>query len=211
MKTLVVMLAALFVATSGAMAGGVLELTPAVPGPYQPGELVEVGVSIVNDEGVGVTVLAMVLSFDDTDPALGLADEFTWDRSSLADDSGYGWAEQMPRPFVLISGPFLESSNVLTIDPGESLLLGTVTVTLPESAGEHVLDAMSATDGGGGISASANFIRDGYSFGDYWSPRDGSMTGGTVSMSVVPEPAMLLLVAVGGLAMLVPGFMRRRA
>jgi len=178
-----------------------LSLVPDNPGPYLGGEKVNVDVFLVNDGEGDMQMRLLQLDTALTDPALGLGD-VTIDTSSLIASALYGafpsgtvsnitYTSTSPTPgFILVYG---EGSN----------LVSTISVTLPNDPGDYIFDVANAQapDNNTGAVFQWDFDNTRQAFAG-----DGTLGGGSTTFTVVPEPATLALLGIGGLA----AFRRRR-
>lgn len=221
-------------------AGAVIDLIPTEPGPYMPGQRVEVQVHLSQEPG-GRNVFLRMAQFDfvDTDPALTLDQEFRFDYSAqnvCARHPGQCGTQhaEFPELTPFGGGIGLVTSTVFTgvaRDPERQLRLpaqGTITVgsigvTLPFHPGDYLLDVMNADQ----VSRNAGARLD-FGFGSASGPDphitwhaydDWAIAGGTFMAStmagagfqfeynpipgvITPEPASLMLLALGGMAAL---------
>lgn len=223
-----------------AHAGAVIDLIPTEPGPYMPGQRVEVQVHLSQEPG-GRNVFLRMAQFDfvDTDPALTLDQEFRFDYSAqnvCARHTGQCGTQHVEFPELTPfgGGIGLVASTVfigLARDPERQLRLpahGTITigsigVTLPSQPGDYLLDVMNADQ----VSRNAGARLD-FGFGSPSGPDphitwhafdEGAIAGGRFMAGttagaglqfeydpipgvITPEPAGLMLLALGGMAAL---------
>jgi len=175
-----------------------IELIPDTPGPYDPGASVSVDVLFHNREGEGFSPRLMTLDFSATDPSLSLPALFQFRFDPPVAEYLYTQFEMMPKVDIVLSA-FPENPLLyIHVQDGDSYLLGTFVVGMPDHPGIYVLDAMNRdaldTDTGARID---------YGFDErvilHWL--NGNLTGGQLVMTVVPEPGMLTLLAFGALAL----------
>jgi len=173
--------------------GGVLVLEPGRAGPYEPASSVEVDILLHNQDGRTVQPGVITLDFSATDPMLALPDTFHFQLvPPLIGDFLYTRFETMPKVDIVYGSTAPQPGFNLEIPDGGSLLLGTISVGLPAGPGTYVLDAINAdaTKMDTGARVLLGFFD---RPNDAWVPWNGTLTGGTLVMTVVPEPATILL------------------
>jgi len=190
--------------TAAARGGIVLELVPDRLGPYEPASSVDVDVLLRNEEGRVVQPRLITLDFSVTDPNLALPGTFHFDSRTLLGDFLYSRFETMPKVDFVYTSQTPSPGFILQVPDGGSLLLGTLAVGVPNGVGTYMLDAINANalDTNTGARVEEGFDRV-YAF----APIFDNLTGGTLGITVVPEPAPLVLLALGGVA---PIWIRRR-
>jgi hypothetical protein len=147
---------------SAARAGVIIDLVPTEPGPYMPGERVEVELQLTQQPG-GEDVYIRLLCFDflRTDPALVLDEAFQFDYSAqavCAQDPGqcgtlyaefpeltpYGdWGIVTSIAYI---GLHQDSDTQIVLPAAGTISVGSIGVTLPTEPGEYLLDALNPTE-----------------------------------------------------------------
>ena len=220
-----------FAFASIAQAGAVLDLVPDNSGPYYGGETVQVDFYLSQPVSSDHGLRLIQLDFNNTDSELystiALADSHPaaalsfWDFSTQAGcqfvpslcGTGHNVEDEVggARPGIISitysdQNPNPDSQLLLAGD-GSQLHVGTLEVTLPAYTGAeatYTLDALNAaeTDPNKG-----GEVRFGFGAGidepvTAWRAEFGDVTGGMVGFTVIPEPASLLLLGIGGIAAL---------
>lgn len=149
-----------------AHAGAVIDLVPVEPGPYAPGQRVELNVSLTQEpRGEDIYLRLLQLDFADTDPALTLDEMFRFDYSGQAVCvqipalCGTSHAEfpVLTTPHNM-SGDIFDGNLVAVIyigtrhSPYEQIRLpglgavtiGSIGVTLPTQSGVYLVDVLNA-------------------------------------------------------------------
>ncbi len=177
-----------------------LSLVPDNPGPYVGGEKVNVDLILVNDGEGEMAMRLLQLDTALSDPALGLGDVGI-DLSSLVGTFGYGDFSSNSVSNVTYTLTVPQPGFTLFYNEGDNLV-STISVTLPTDPGTYILDVANgqAPDNNTG----ANFQWDFDNTQQAWAG-DGTLGGGRLAF-VVPEPATLALLGLGGIA----AFRRRR-
>lgn len=190
--------------TSRAIAGAVVTLTPATPGPYQPGQDVLIYVFITSSQSIQPRLLGF--DFSKTNPAIGLAPEFDFNLTPLQ-EAFYGVFPEMPLPTWAFNG---QDYPVFYLPANVPVHVGSLEITLPTlTCGSYTLDAVNHAAQSSNEGARIVF---GWDQATTWSSHnDGNVeiTGGTTafdSLISCPEPTTLALLALG----IVP-LARRRA
>ncbi|UCE60183.1 MAG: PEP-CTERM sorting domain-containing protein [Phycisphaerales bacterium] len=180
-----------------------LELVPDIAGPYTGGEYVTVDV-LAHDTGVGaVHFRRLALDFSQRDPALVTDPNFTFDFTDAGMGALYGSFPAMDFPSAGFSG-VMEMPDFMKSMPADGMIrVGSIGVTVPMAIGDYILDAATVDPNGAGDPRNWGARFD-YSFTaptEVWAG-DGGVTGGKLTMTVIPEPATLALLAIGGVAVL---------
>lgn len=194
-------LAATAVMAIGSAADGAVSLSlvpqspgPYSPGPYSPGGTLDVDVVLVN-EGEGLMIMRLLqIDVEETDPRI-VVEDFELDFSAAfgginqgyvdySSGTVFNWTQTVICPFPCSYLEYPEGSN----------FVGTLRARLPVERGDYVLDVLNpfAPDNNTG----ANFQWDFHDTQQAWSG-DGTLTGGRMTLTVIPEPATLLLLAAG--------------
>lgn len=169
-----------------------IDLRPDMPGPYNPGQTVNVDVFLVdtgNPQG-NISFRGIFLDFADTEAGLEPATFFNWDD-----------------PFCLCKhSPLPNTSWVYPLAQPNPLFQ----ITMPNDGEVHIGDINVMTNADGWLdvmdddNADPQFgARVDFGFGGpgdpvtTWRAFTGEITGGALFMDVVPEPGTLLLLAAG--------------
>jgi len=229
-----------FAVASVAHAGAIIDLAPTQPGPYMPGQQLEIEFLLSQEPG-GEDIFLRFLQFDfaDTDPALTLEEEFRFDYSAQnacvqdPEQCGIEYAE-FPRLTifgggigVVVSNVFLgfshDANTQIRLPAAGTIGVGSIGVTLPTQPGDYLLDVMNADQ----VNANGGARFD-FGFGPASGPDphitwhaydDEAIAGGMFTASttagagfqfeynpipgvITPEPASLVLLALGGMAAL---------
>jgi len=178
-----------------------LELAPQTPGPYaDTGVSVDVDVILHNMEGTNIQPRLVTLDFSATDPAIGLPATFGFQLiPPLVSDGLYSRFEGMPKVDIVYSSTSAIPGFILDIPDGGALTLGTITVDLPAAAGIYNLDAINAAAPDTNTGARVDY---GFDQRVTLHTLNQNLGGGVLRMEVVPEPATLALLGIGGLVLL---------
>lgn len=189
-------LAVLIVSTAlaGPVWGGLrIDLRPDVPGPYNPGQTVNVDVYLVdtgNPQG-NIQFRGIFLDFTDTEAGLVPAAWFHWNAPFCLD------CEWSPLPNPAWVYPLAQPNPLFQITMPENgeVNAGDINVTVNA---DGWLDVMNDDNPDSNFGARVNFGFGGQ--GDpvtTWRAFTGEITGGALFMDVVPEPGTLVLLAAG--------------
>ena len=201
---------------SVANAGAVLDIAvepsvnPALPaGTYDQGEIVNFAVGISQDTGSLMQARLLSIAFQNTDLDINfVGSQFGWDFSTLASNALYAQFLDYPVPNVTYTSTTPVAGFILEIPADASLLLGGGTIMLPSAPGTegntYFLDALNPLEPNPNLTARLDFD---FNNPTSWTGFSGDITGGRVGLTIVPEPATLALLALGGIAAL----RRRRA
>jgi hypothetical protein len=218
--------------TANAFGGAAIDLRPDVAGPYNAGQVVNFDVFLVdtgNPQG-NILFRGVFLDFTDTDSGIVSVNNWRGPDGIFADNPGPPANEEADNPQDEITwvNPFgigavfdslpktswvypLPTANMLfqyVLPDGGEVNIGDVNVTMPNDAGTYNLDVMNDDVADPNFGARLDFGFGGA--GDpvtTWRAFTGDITGGTESVTVIPEPATLALLGVGAIAAL----RRRRA
>ncbi len=209
MKSIVATWLSVVCIASAAHAGAILQVDLLTPptypsGAYDPGQIVDFGVSISTDPPEWIQIRLMTLDFRASSPELTFVGpdnynigapgqdgipEFVFDFSTILGDWGYVKFPNYAVPNVTYTGLDLP---LLTIPSNGSLLLGWGQAQLPEVVGTYTLDALNAAGATGGTKLQFDFSNT-----VTWTAGTGEITGNSPQLVVVPEPATVGLLAVG--------------
>lgn len=169
-----------------------LSLVPQAPGPYLPGQSLDVDVFLLNEGEGRMDMRLLQMDFALTDPAIDVH-SVEFDFSSIINNYGYGDFNSGTvhnRTFIAIPEPWIPTLSY-TDGPNH---LSVVRLSLPDEPRDYVLDLLNplAPDNNTG----ALFQWDWAPTQSAWSG-DGTLTGGRMTLAVIPEPATLLLLVVG--------------
>lgn len=218
--------AVLGMATS-AFAGARIDLRPDLMGPYNPGDTTLVHVWMVdtgNPQGA-IPMRGLFLDFADTSTAIVGANPWSGPDGIFLDNPGTGANEAADNTDNIfnwvnpgmVGSTFRRLPNAAWVYPLQTPIpglqyvlpdngefkLGDISVTVPNVPGTYTLDVMNADAADPNLGAGATFGFGGA--GDpvtTWRAFTGELTGGTLTMTVIPEPATLALLGVGALAAL---------
>jgi len=176
-----------------------IELVPETPGPYAPGASVDVDVVFHNMEGEVITPRLLTLDFSATDPMLALPDTFHFQLvPPLIGDLAYTRFEDMPKVDIVLSLNCEFPGMCLWIPDGDSFLMGTLSVGVPNDPGTYLLDSANRDNPNTYRGARVDY---GYREPTILHYLNGNLTGGQLAMTVVPEPVAAMLLALGALAL----------
>ncbi len=196
-----------------AQAGAVLQVDLLTPPPhpngaYDPGQVVDFGVSISTNRNSAVQVRWMTLDFRASSPELAFLGpddydngepgqdgipEFVFDFSTLVSSAFYGVFPNYRCPDLIRiglgpAGP----GSLLVVPPDSPLHVGAGQLRLPETAGTYTLDALNPTAPSRGTA-----LLLGVTFPSSWTAGAGDITGNSPQLVVVPEPACAALFMTG--------------
>jgi len=178
--------------------GAVVELAPTTPGPYLPGEIVTVDVSI-RQEPPGGDILIRLMTFDaaDSDPLLAFITPQTHDNGVEFWDFSSTPQCQMNPPacgvgyFIFLTDPkwnmtftgVSPNDQIQVIIPGDgsSVRLAVLDVVLPPMSGTYTLDVMNfdAPNTNNGARLDFDFQNP-----TTWHVSTGELTGGVIDLVV---------------------------
>lgn len=192
-------------------AGAVVSLAPTNNGPYLGGEQFTVNVNVTADQSIQPRLLGF--DFSASNPAITLigpdgpdldtTQEFVFDLSTLAASALYSQFPNFPKPQVVYQSTSPVPGFILQLNSGQEFHAGSLTIKLPTAPGTYLLDAMNATDQDPNNGARIDFD---FANRTTLSANNGLLTGGQREFVVIPEPATLILLGLGGVA----AAMRRR-
>ncbi len=223
-KALVVFLFAAF-ASSLAHGAAYVSIVPATPGPYVPGQSLELTVDLFQDPGSEDRLLRLIqLDFNHSDPAIGL-EHFAFDFPTIPPSNLYVLFPGFPWPATAYTGTFPNPMGQLNL-PGDGtpLHIGHMTITVPWEPGPYVIDAVTPKDADN--PDDGGFLQ--YGFGltpddprnERWDLLNASPVsevddlnglGRVFKFSVIPEPATAILLGVAGAGLFFRRRPRRRA
>ncbi|UCE59330.1 MAG: PEP-CTERM sorting domain-containing protein [Phycisphaerales bacterium] len=185
-----------------------LELSADVPGPYMGGETLTVDFNVFD---TGLTsffsppvdkcyLRGAFLDFSQSDDALMFDSAFAFD---LPMDGGfYVTLPAMPYPSTAYASAIPNPAVQATLSAGGSMHLGFVSVRVPAAPGTYLIDAATPDPEGAGDPDNWGGR---FNFGHpdvFWFRPPDQVSGGILTLEVIPEPATLTLLAIGGLAVL---------
>jgi hypothetical protein len=205
--TLCLVLGVASVANAGAVLDIQLDTPENGPGGYLPGTTVDFSVFMSTDAQMDIEARLITIGFHVTDPALTfVGTEFDWDWSTVMFDFGYTKFLEYPRVNVTYSSTEPQPGLILVIPQGGALRLGGGQVVAPMELGTYMLDGLNelGLDYDGQPGNANHCARLDFDFVNptVWTAINGDVTGGRTPVNVVPEPATLALLALGGVAAL---------
>lgn len=136
----------LFSAIASSLAHGAayVSIVPATPGPYVPGQSLELTVDLFQDLGGEDRLLRLIrLDFSHTDPSIGL-DRFAFEFPTIPLMNRYVLFPGLPRPEAVYTGLFPSpTEQLILLGDGTLLHIGRMTVSAPLEPGSYVLDAVT--------------------------------------------------------------------
>jgi hypothetical protein len=165
------------------------------------GETVGVSVQISQDTGVAQGIRTLFLDFANTDAAIGLPAAVTYDFSTLTLSAFYAAFPDLPQPQLAYTSVAPTPGFILSLPAdGSPLQVATFDVLVPNAPGQYLLDVITqkdlTNDDAGGL------VEWGFENPVQNRPRNGNLGGGQLRLTVIPEPATLLFLGLGGLALL---------
>ncbi len=199
----------LLAAASVVHGGAVVNLVPDPLGPYDGGEIVKVGVNLVQEPGGADRFLRFAqLDFERSSEQLGFVGDFVFRPPTICtfiscDWTTYAMFQGYPRPAAASVTGILDSESMWRLRAdGMPTAIGSFEIRLPAVPGQYLLDAISPLDPDNDDLGALLIFGYGNLPGDdvtEWRPGSG-LSGGRLVFTVVPEPAMAVLLAIGGLA-----------
>lgn len=177
-----------------AHAAAIITLTATTPensvGGYLPGTLVDFQVDISQDTYSPIGLRLAQLDFSASDPDLTFLGDFSFDFSTLSANIFYVNFPSYPLPQTVYTSSASVPGFILEVPISGSLTLGTGSLELPASPGSYLLDALNAgtSDIYSGAQINFDFVNP-----TRWSSRDGSISGDSLTLKVVPVPSALVL------------------
>lgn len=190
-----------------------IELTPSRPGPYdvQDDLSLDVDVAIRNLNSAGHEIRLAQFDFTLTDPLITLEPPFEWS-GLLGSSPFYNRTTGFPRPAATYTAAVGIPGFIATLPAEGSVSAGTVRLALPTAVGDYELDLVNAdeTNPNRGAMISFGFGIDPPLCPPWGLPCRPEIGGGVLTLSVVPEPASLVLMSAGVAALALGAGMRFR-
>lgn len=203
----------LMILTGHARASAVVELSPSIPGPFLPGQMIDIYVTLTDNSDAIAHPLRLI-GFDSANSDLEHG-PFQWDFSSTPtcqaspDECAILYVTLIDGPLDYAVYPGIDYGSYLdfmvSLPPAGAggLDIGLFAITIPDvEPQELTLDVMNFDTPDDSTGARLDF---GFGNGDpmtTWSAYNGLLAGGQHPIQVVPEPSALALLAAAAMILL---------